>query len=607
MVDDWFRPDQTQRFLEALDPSASGFTFQTFGDREKLPTLARVFNGTFDEVASELVSLNKRGAGVYVTISRTDLAGRKRENVQAARAVFCDFDGVEPPPGAGALPPSMIIQSRNGKHVYWLLDLEKEADLSQWSAVQEAIAAKLGADVACKDPPRVMRLPGLRHLKGDPFDVCLLECHSERRYKLEQIVASYGLTLATKPEPRPRPSDPGSHTLADDYNERGDWSFLEHHGWHHLSDYGDEGRWSRPGKQPPGMSATTDHEGHIGILYVFSSNAAPFEANHGYSRFQAYSLLEHGGDNSAAARDLAALGFGEDPKLWGKKRAQEREDALLDQALSEGPPPDTPRPRPTLVSGPTPDDSWAPTDDDVPPEHRERTGKSKGKRRARKSKGDGADLKVYTGGGGSEDPQDGNIDFRVSKVRILDSDPPAWQFEIDGSKMLRLTTMDLDSPKRFRRRYLEVLFKRCSVPTGKGSDQIWSILVNHWMSMAEIVEQPEEASELGAIRVALRGILRDASRGETPQDLKRGRSLAHPSRPGTFIILGSALSTLLREAFGERIPPKQVGEAMHDLLCKAERTRVGSQQFRVWCFKRKLDETDWCEEGADPQAEIDLD
>jgi len=613
MADDSFRPDHAERFLHALDPAATGFSFQTFDDREESPYLARVYNGSFEEIAPRLFELNKKGAGVYVTISRTDLAGRKKKNVEAARAVFVDFDGVEPPPGAGALPPSMIVQSRNGKHVYWLIDPETGSDLSRWSAAQEALATKLGGDLACTDWSRTMRLPGTHHCKEDPFLVELVECHPDRRYPLDQIVNSYGLSLAPPPPPKPPPRPPDPDSTFDDFNQRGDWSFLERHGWTPIRGDGDEGRWSRPGREHPGLSATTDHDGHVGIFYVFSSNAAPFEPTQGYSRFQAYSILEHGGDHAAAARDLSAQGFGRDPKEWAKDKAREREQKLLEQAVQDGPPPDLVRPRPRLVSNPPPQDDWVPNDDDVPADIADEQSGSSGSKKQRKRKKksasgkSGPDLKVYVGGGGSDDPQDGAVDFRVSAVKILNSDPPSYQFEIDGTHILRLTTEQLDSPRSFRRRYLEVIYKRCSVPTGKGSDFVWTTLVNHWLSMAAVVEQPEEASELGEIRVILRGILRDASRGETAADLKRGRVLAHPTKDGRFVVYGAKLNKLVREFHGEKIPANRIAEALRDLGCKSERVRLDSQQFRVWSFKRRLDEGDWCEEGASPQGEIDLD
>lgn len=67
--------------------------------------------------------------------------------------------------------------------------------------------------------------------------------------------------------------------------------------------------WKRPGKRERGISATTNYAGS-GLLYVFSTNAAPFEAERAYSKFAAYTLLNHGGEFVAAARALAAQGYG---------------------------------------------------------------------------------------------------------------------------------------------------------------------------------------------------------------------------------------------------------------------------------------------------------
>jgi hypothetical protein len=97
---------------------------------------------------------------------------------------------------------------------------------------------------------------------------------------------------------------PGDH-----FNLRADWtSILEPHGWVPLQQHGDVTYWRRPGKQE-GSSATTNYNGS-GLLYVFSSNAAPFEADTAYRPFEAYALLEHGGDCAQAAHALQAQGYG---------------------------------------------------------------------------------------------------------------------------------------------------------------------------------------------------------------------------------------------------------------------------------------------------------
>lgn len=95
----------------------------------------------------------------------------------------------------------------------------------------------------------------------------------------------------------------------DDFNARGDIRpYLLANGWQSrgVKTDGNE-EWTRPGKNPgAGVSATLKD----GVFYVFSSNAAPFKPEKGYSLFHVYALLEHRGDFSASANALLAKGFG---------------------------------------------------------------------------------------------------------------------------------------------------------------------------------------------------------------------------------------------------------------------------------------------------------
>jgi hypothetical protein len=93
----------------------------------------------------------------------------------------------------------------------------------------------------------------------------------------------------------------------DRYNQETSWEeVLMPHGWRLLYTHEGEGYWQRPGKDGPGISATTNYQGSD-RLYVFSTSTC-FEAGRSYSKFAAYTYLEHGGDFSAAARTLAARG-----------------------------------------------------------------------------------------------------------------------------------------------------------------------------------------------------------------------------------------------------------------------------------------------------------
>ena len=160
---------EAARFLKLLDPQSDQFTFQTFDDEKKSKdeTLTRIFNGTLDQHAATLRQLNAQGAGVFVTINKTDLRGRKAENVIAVRSFFVDTDGAPHKPilvaaRDGEILPSCVVESSPGNfHIYW----KAACDLAEFRTVQTALSNKFGTDKSVHDLPRVMRLAGFFHLK----------------------------------------------------------------------------------------------------------------------------------------------------------------------------------------------------------------------------------------------------------------------------------------------------------------------------------------------------------------------------------------------------------------------------------------------------------
>lgn len=70
--------------------------------------------------------------------------------------------------------------------------------------------------------------------------------------------------------------------------------------------------WRRPGKTEGGSSASLFLD--TKRLYVFSSNALPFESEAAYSPFRIYALITHAGDFKAAAAALRAAGYGKQPE-----------------------------------------------------------------------------------------------------------------------------------------------------------------------------------------------------------------------------------------------------------------------------------------------------
>jgi hypothetical protein len=110
-------------------------------------------------------------------------------------------------------------------------------------------------------------------------------------------------TVLKKPVVRGNGERPG-----DDFNERSSIrEIIEPYGWkfsHHRNgiDY-----FTRPGKNH-GVSACYFRES--GLFYVFSSSTV-FDPDKAYSKFAAYTLLAHGGDFQASARELSLKGYGE--------------------------------------------------------------------------------------------------------------------------------------------------------------------------------------------------------------------------------------------------------------------------------------------------------
>lgn len=154
---------QAQRFLNLLDEGEEKFTFQTFDDSSaKRSDLARVLNGTLEEHWPFLVVMNRRGAGIFVTINKTDLRGRKKKNVTQIRALWQEDDDKS----AIQLPvePHMIVQSSPGKyHRYILTD---STALAEFDQVQQVLVDQYGSDPNAKDISRVLRLPGFFHMKN---------------------------------------------------------------------------------------------------------------------------------------------------------------------------------------------------------------------------------------------------------------------------------------------------------------------------------------------------------------------------------------------------------------------------------------------------------
>lgn len=202
--------EAAEHFLNLLDEGEDQFTFQTFDDNKdrKDPSLTRIFNGTYAEHAPAFVELNKRGAGIFVVVNKTDLTGRKDENIILARTVFIEDDSGNAPIPLGLEPHITVKTSGKKKHHYFLTNANY-SDLEEWKLVQERLVLEHGCDPNAKDLSRVLRLPGFYHRK-DPNNPQLVEIiheSGEQVYSWEKI-KQHIPPLA--PKETQRPTAPGN-------------------------------------------------------------------------------------------------------------------------------------------------------------------------------------------------------------------------------------------------------------------------------------------------------------------------------------------------------------------------------------------------------------
>lgn len=215
--------EQAQRYLEILDPGETRFSFATFDDvrgpdgKPRGDRLARTFHGTLAEHADELARLNARGAGVFVTINRTNLAGRTAADITDIRAAWHDEDRANVTPILPAdMPPHVIVETSPGRtQRLWRAEGLKP---DQHRAVMRAMVERHGSDRAATDIARVLRLPGFFHMKRAPHMVRIVAIDPFAdwgAYSAQQVLAAFPPIPEAPRAPVAAPVDFDADTIRD--------------------------------------------------------------------------------------------------------------------------------------------------------------------------------------------------------------------------------------------------------------------------------------------------------------------------------------------------------------------------------------------------------
>lgn len=149
--------------------------------------------------ASTLTAENNSKAHIYFVPNELKNNDRHDSEVFRARAIFIDDDGPEDgvtDPTKFPIPPNITVQSSPGKwHYYWLTST---MEIDEWRAVQTGAIIKFHGDPKCKNPARIMRLPGFINQKESYNGfVTEYEIHSDKPYSWKEIKEAFPPADAT--------------------------------------------------------------------------------------------------------------------------------------------------------------------------------------------------------------------------------------------------------------------------------------------------------------------------------------------------------------------------------------------------------------------------
>lgn len=174
--------------------------------------------------------LNVEGYESYFTVNGfKDMPDAKKDHCSSLNAFFVDIDGRKDPKELEAirsrLEPSFILETKNGYHIYWLLDEPVYKDeifgsetwedlVLRWERIEQSIVTTLKADPVVKDITRILRVPetyywkksGEEYKKGvasAPFIIKGIHKNLSANYSMEQMEDAFPAPIEVASFPSP--------------------------------------------------------------------------------------------------------------------------------------------------------------------------------------------------------------------------------------------------------------------------------------------------------------------------------------------------------------------------------------------------------------------
>ncbi|MBT3824834.1 MAG: hypothetical protein HOD43_05115 [Candidatus Marinimicrobia bacterium] len=150
---------------------------------------------------------NQQKYGIWFTPNSMKDGKRNKPNVSQFNAIVLDmdFNGTGEDTASQKseklqmllnlqLIPTVIVETRNGYHLYWFLVKDDVTEIEVFEALQILMQQKLDTDPGSLGAEHLFRVPGYSHWKvqDDPFMCGIVHVDYSKRYTYDELVHKYG-------------------------------------------------------------------------------------------------------------------------------------------------------------------------------------------------------------------------------------------------------------------------------------------------------------------------------------------------------------------------------------------------------------------------------
>ncbi len=173
---------------------------------------------------------------------------------------------------------------------------------------------------------------------------------------------------------------------------------------------------------------------------------------------------------------------------------------------------------------------------------------------------------------------DSDINFpKLHSLSKLDTKPPLWFLDVEGSGRLELETDDLQSQQRFQRKCMDAL----NMMPQPVNNQSWSAMVNALMKNMITIKVPEEASMAGQLFSMIESFCTGRAQAKTVEEILLGKPYYDEKKDEFCFRLTDLMRFLERQRFKE-FKVHQIASMLKSKNVKHEDTQLKGKDVTIW-------------------------